>query len=162
MAEHRLPGRRITTDIDFMLFPLLKRQKHKPKRHLSLWTAALLVLSAALTSVAAPQNLLRLIEEERVSYAATASAVTNPVSSPLTKTPLRKRSAQYQAQHRVSFLRRVVQGVQTALVPDSTRFKTRFVAGHRSQFRHIPPTRLRLAASHQSSPRAPPVPLSFV
>ena len=145
-----------------MLFPLLKSRKHKPKRHLSLWMAALLVLSAALTSVAAPQNLLRLVEEEKVSYAATASAVTNPVSAPLTKTPLRKRSAQYQAQHRVSFLRRVTQGVQTALVPDSTRFRTRIVSCHRSQFFHIPPTRFLLATGPHCSPRAPPAVLPFV
>ncbi len=153
---------RITTDINSMLFPLLKSRRHKPKRHLSLWVAALLVLSAAITSVAAPQNLLRLVEEEKVSYAATASAVTNSASSPLTKTPFRKRSAQYQAQQRFSFSHRVSQGAQTALVPDSTRFRTRFVSGHRSQLPYIPPTRLLLAAGTHFSPRAPPASLFFV
>jgi hypothetical protein len=140
-----------------MPLPLFRHRKQKPTRRLSIWMAALMVVSAVFTSVASPQLLLRMVEEEKVSYAtATSASVSGIVSCPLSKTPLKKRGAQYQAQHRFSFLRRVVQATHLAIIPDYARFKTRVIASRRSQFPHHYSTRLLLAENAQCSPRAPP------
>jgi hypothetical protein len=145
-----------------MLLPLFRNRKQKPKRLLSFWMAALMVLSAALTSVASPQLLLRLVEEEKVGYVTAAESVSGIVSSPLDKVPLKKRTAQYQAQHRFSFLRRVAHASQAAIIPDCIRFKTRVIASDRSQYPQYYPSRLSSAENAQCSPRAPPFVLSLV
>jgi hypothetical protein len=145
-----------------MLLPLFKNHKQKPKRRLSLWMAALMVLSAALTSVASPQLLLRLVEEEKTGYAATAVSVPGVSAGPADSVPLKKRTAQYQAQHRVSFLRRVAQASQIAIIPDCIRFKTRLLVSRRSQYPQYHSPRLQTADTVPSSPRAPPVVLPLV
>jgi hypothetical protein len=124
--------------------------------------AALMVLSAALMSVASPQLLLRRVEEEKAGYATTAVSASGTATSHSNKVPLKKRSAQYQAQHRLSFLRRVAHAPQIAIIPDCVRFQTRLLASGRTQppLRHSP--RLQLAENVTSSPRAPPFATSFV
>ncbi len=124
--------------------------------------AALMVLSSALTSIAAPQMLLRLVEEEKVGCAATATSVTGVAASPSKNVPLRKRAAQYQAQHRLSFLRRAAHAPQVAIVPDCLRFKTRLLASQRSTYPQQHAPRLQMAENVPSSPRAPPFALPFL
>lgn len=145
-----------------MLLLLFRNHKQKPTRRLSLWMAALIVLSAALTSLASPQLLLRLVEEEKVSYAATVASVRGIASASPGKIPLRKRDAQYQAQHRFSFMRRFAQASQIAIIPDSMRFKTRLLSSRRSPYLYHCATRFLLTKNAQCSPRAPPFVLPLV
>ncbi len=124
--------------------------------------AALMVLSAALTSVASPQLLLRMVEEEKVGYATTAESVSGIVTGPAKSVPLKKRTAQYQAQHRFSFLRRIAHPSQIAIIPDCLRFKTRLLLSHRSQYPEYLADRLHTSENAHSSPRAPPFVLPLV
>jgi hypothetical protein len=124
--------------------------------------AALMVLSAALTSVASPQLLLRLVEEEKAGYATTTVSASGTATSHSNKVPLKKRSAQYQAQHRLSFLRRVAHAPQIAIIPDCVRFQTRLLTSRRTQPPQQYSPRLQLAETSQTAPRAPPLANSFV
>ena len=123
--------------------------------------AALLVLSAAFTSFASPRLLLQTLEEEKVSFAAPASVSSAP-SNPRHTVPLRKRSAQYQAQHRFSSLRGVFPAAQVAIIPDSLRFRTRWLPSLHSQYPKYDPTRLLLAQNAPCFPRAPPFALPLL
>ncbi len=124
--------------------------------------AALMVLSAAFTSFASPQLLLRLVEEEKTGYAAAAVPVSGVSAGPADSVPLKKRAAQYQAQHRVSLLRRVAQASQIAIIPDCIRFKTRLLVSRRSQYLQYHSPRIQTADNVPSSPRAPPFALPLV
>ncbi|MBC8101129.1 MAG: hypothetical protein H7Z41_00895 [Cytophagales bacterium] len=117
---------------------------------------ALLVFCATLGSVSAPQNLSRLIEEEGPGCVVALKHSSSPLSLAEQRLPLRKRSSQYQAQHRHPWMRRVAQSPQLALVPDVTRFASRLLPRDRSRLPIDLPARLCPPDTAHRSPRAPP------